>query len=66
MTPEEILSHPPRILTQAQRKHYFEYGYVGVQSLVPAVILAELVSVTNEFVEASRSETRSGRRFDIG
>ncbi len=66
MTPEEILSHAPRILTQAQRKHYFEYGYVGVESLVPAVILAELVSVTNEFVEASRSETKSGRRFDIG
>ena len=66
MTPEEILSHPPRILTQAQREHYFEYGYVGVESLVPAGILAELVGVTNGFVEASRSDTRSGRRFDIG
>ncbi len=66
MTPEDILSHRPRILTQAQRKHYFEYGYVGVESLVPADILTELVSVTNEFVEASRSESRSGRMFDIG
>ncbi len=66
MTPEEILSHPPRILTQAQREHYFEYGYVGVESLVPADILAELVSVTNEFVEASRSETMPGHMFDIG
>ncbi len=66
MISEEILSHPPRILTQAQREHYFEYGYVGVESLVPADILAELVSVTNEFVQASRSETRSGCMFDIG
>ena len=66
MTPESILSHPPRVLTQAQREHYFEFGYVGVESLVPAEILAELVAVTNEFVEASRSETRSGRRYDIG
>ncbi len=66
MISEEILSHPPRILTQAQREHYFEYGYVGVESLVPADIVAELVSVTNEFVQASRSETRSGCMFDIG
>ncbi len=66
MTPEEILSHPPRILTQAQRRHYFEYGYVGVASLVPADILAELVGVTNAFVEASRSESVSGHIFDIG
>ncbi len=66
MTPDLILSYPPRILTQAQREHYFEHGYVGVDSLVPAAILAELVGVTNEFVEASRSETGSGRRFDIG
>ena len=66
MTPKEVLSHPPRVLTQAQREHYFEHGYVGVESLVPADILAELVGVTNEFVEASRSETVSGRMFDIG
>ncbi len=66
MTPEQILSHPPRILTQAQREHYFEHGYVGVESLVAADILAELVGVTNEFVEASRSETVSGPMFDIG
>ncbi len=63
MTPDAVLSHQPRILTQAQREHYFEHGYVGVESLVPADILAELVSVTNEFVEASRSETKSGRRL---
>ncbi len=65
MTPEKVLSHPPRVLTQAQREHYFEFGYLGVESLVPADVLAELIAVTNEFVEASRSETRSGRRYDI-
>ena len=35
MTPEEILSYPARVLTQAQRENYFERGYVGVESLVP-------------------------------
>ena len=29
MTPEEILSYPAKILTQEQREHHFEYGYVG-------------------------------------
>ena len=66
MTPEEILSNPPRVLTQAQREHYFEHGYAGVESLVPAVILAELVRVTYQFVEASRAETEAGHVFDIG
>ena len=66
MTPEEILAHPPRVLTQSQREHYFEHGYLGVESLVPNHILAELVAVTNAFFEASRSETKSGQKFDIG
>lgn len=66
MTPEDILAHEPRALTQAQREHYFEHGYVGVDSLVPKDILAELVAVTEEFIDASRAETQAGRVFDIG
>ena len=66
MTPEEILSHPARVLTQAQREHYFEHGYVGVESLVPKNTLDELIAVTNDFVDQSRAETDSGSVFDIG
>lgn len=66
MTPDEILSHEARVLTQAQREHYFAHGYVGVESLIPADILSELVNVTNEFVDASRAVTESGDVFDIG
>ena len=66
MTPEEVLSHEPRVLTQAQREHYFEHGYIGVESLVPKDILADLVKVTEEFVDASRPETKPGNVFDIG
>lgn len=66
MTPEEILSHPARVLTQDQRRHYFEHGYVGVESLVPRDVLDQLIAVTQEFVDKSRSETRSGNAFDIG
>jgi ectoine hydroxylase len=66
MNQTEVLSHEPRVLTQAQREHYFEHGYVGVESLVASETVADLVRVTNEFVEASRSETVSGRDFDLG
>ncbi|MFC3614160.1 phytanoyl-CoA dioxygenase family protein [Lutimaribacter marinistellae] len=66
MTPEEILAEPPRVLTQAQREHYFEHGYVGVESFVPADTLAELIAVTDAFVDQSRTETHSGSVFDIG
>ncbi len=66
MTPEEILLYPARILRQAQREHYFEHGYVGVESLVPPDTLSELQAVTNDFVDKSRQETVAGKVFDIG
>lgn len=66
MTPEEILAHEPRVLTQGQREQYFEDGYVGVQSLIPKQTIDELVTVTETFVDRSRAETESGRVFDIG
>ena len=66
MTPEEILSHPARVLTEAQREKYFTDGFVSVEEIVPADTLAELQRVTNEFVDKSRAETEPGRVFDIG
>ncbi len=66
MTPDEILSYPARILTQAQREQYFELGYTHVERLVPDDILADLDAVTKGFVDQSRAETGSGPVFDIG
>ena len=66
MTPEEILSYPERVLTQSQREHYFERGYVGVESLVPQDVLSEIVAVTEQFLDASRKETDTGSVFDVG
>ncbi|MEM7190658.1 MAG: phytanoyl-CoA dioxygenase family protein, partial [Pseudomonadota bacterium] len=65
MTPEEVLSHPARVLTQAQREHYFEHGYVGVEDLVTGETLADLQRVTDEFFNASRQVTASDDTFDI-
>ncbi|MEM1300741.1 MAG: phytanoyl-CoA dioxygenase family protein [Pseudomonadota bacterium] len=66
MTPEEILAHPARILTEAQREKYFADGFVSVEEIVPADVLAGLQQVTEEFVDNSRKETVAGRVFDIG
>ncbi len=65
MTPEAILAEPARVLTQAQREHYFEYGYVCVERLIPRETLDELNAVTQRFVEASREVTQSGKIFDL-
>ena len=65
MKKEEILSYPARALTQSQREHYFEKGYVGAENLIPEAVLSELIDVTKSFVEASRAETESGSIFDI-
>src|SRR6056297_613611 len=65
MTPEEILSHPTRVLTQSQREHYFEHGYVGIESLVPKDTLLDLQRVTNEFVDKSREVSEPGNIFDV-
>ncbi len=66
MTPEEIQSHAPKVLSPEQRAGYFANGYLSVESLVPRQTMAELLEVTEGFVDASRAETASGGMFDIG
>ncbi|MCY3784837.1 MAG: phytanoyl-CoA dioxygenase family protein [Chloroflexi bacterium] len=65
MTPEQILSHPPRVLTQAQRESYFEKGYLLVENVVPDEWIERLRDVTNDFVERSREVTESDAVWDL-
>ena len=65
MTPREVLSHPARVLTQAQRESYFADGYVAVESLFGADEIERIRDVVDEFVEWSRAETQSGVDFDL-
>ena len=66
MTPEQILSHPPKILSQKQRQDYFELGYAKVEELIPKNTLIELRRVIDKVLDASREETQSGEVFDLG
>jgi hypothetical protein len=35
MTPEEVLSINPKVLTQKQREFYFENGYLLLEKFLP-------------------------------
>jgi hypothetical protein len=54
VTPEDILAHPPRVLTEAQRRHYFETGFLAAEGLVPPAWLARLIELSDAFLEESR------------
>ncbi|MGB0364125.1 MAG: PKD domain-containing protein, partial [bacterium] len=66
MTPEQILSHPAKVLSQEQREDYFDLGYVKVEELIPKNTLVELRRVIDKVWDASREETQSGTVFDLG
>ena len=34
MLPEEVLAHPPKTLSQAQRESYFDTGYLLLEAFV--------------------------------
>ena len=66
MTPEQILSHPPKILSQEQRQDYFHLGFAKVEGLIPKNTLVELRRMIDKVLDASREETQSGTVFDLG
>ena len=66
MTPDRILAHAPRVLTQAQRESYFEQGYLLVERLIDDATVAKLNATTSEWLERSRQLEASSREIDIG
>ncbi|MFN0042270.1 MAG: phytanoyl-CoA dioxygenase family protein [Alphaproteobacteria bacterium] len=65
MTPDQILSHPPRVLTQAQRERYFETGYLLLPGIVATEWIARLRTGIGELVERSRKLTESNSEYDL-
>ena len=62
---EKILKHPPKILSQAQRKQYFRDGFIGVNQLIDQGWLSKLQAVTADFIEQSRLVKGKDKRFDL-
>jgi ectoine hydroxylase-related dioxygenase (phytanoyl-CoA dioxygenase family) len=65
MTPEAILKIPPRVLTQAQREHYFREGYILLERIIGDEWIGKLRAATDELVERSRKVTKSDTIFDL-
>ncbi len=65
MTPEEICKHSARALSEEQRAHYFEKGYVLLPSIVPMEWIERLRAVTAEMVERSCKVDKSDAIFDL-
>ncbi len=66
MTPEDILAHPPRVLSDAQRRQYFETGFLAAERLIPPGWVARLIELSDGFLEASRGVAASNEAFDLG
>ncbi len=65
MTPENILSQAPTVLTQKQREFYFENGYLLIEKIVPDDWLEKLRVTTDAMVDRSRSVTKSDKVWDL-
>jgi ectoine hydroxylase len=65
MTPEAILAHQPRVLTQEQREQFYEKGFLAAPGLIPGEWLELLRARSREFIEKSRGVSQSNEEFDI-
>lgn len=65
MTPEDILSQEPQVLTQAQRESYFENGYILLERLIPEDRVEQLRATTEAMVERSKQITASDEVWDL-
>jgi ectoine hydroxylase-related dioxygenase (phytanoyl-CoA dioxygenase family) len=65
MTPEDVLSIEPKILTHKQRESYFADGYLLVERAISEKWLERLRGATNEMIEESRGITKSDAVWDL-
>jgi len=63
MREEDILSEPNRVLTQEERKAFFDDGYVVKKSIISNEWLTKLNSALDDLIDKSRSLTKSDGTF---
>jgi ectoine hydroxylase len=66
MTPEDILSHPARVLSSAQREAYFADGFLATGPVIPQAWMDRLCETSERLLEESRRVTASNEAYDIG
>ncbi|MGH6915874.1 MAG: phytanoyl-CoA dioxygenase family protein, partial [Geminicoccales bacterium] len=65
MTPEQVLSIPPKVLSRKQRESYFANGYLLLEKLISDEWLERVRGVTSEVVERSRQIAESDKVWDL-
>ena len=65
MTPDKVLDHPAKVLSDEQRRFYFEHGYLHLDGFVGSDWLDRLWAVTDRFIDDSRSRSASDDAFDL-
>lgn len=63
MKPEDVMAHPPLVLTEAQRATYFSDGFLVLPDYVPQAWLQLLHTATTELLDRSRGVSRSDSVF---
>ncbi|MBV8165154.1 MAG: phytanoyl-CoA dioxygenase family protein [Alphaproteobacteria bacterium] len=59
MKPDDVLKHPATVLTEAQRRSYFENGFLVLPDYVPEAWLARLRAAMAELLERSRAVSQT-------
>ena len=59
MTPEEILSYQAKVLSEEQRRSYFENGYLLAESIVSEEWVERLLAVTGEMGHCALMQGRT-------
>lgn len=65
MTPDEVLSLPPKVLSWKQRESYFEDGYLLLEKLISDEWLERLRAVTDAMIQESRGIAKSDAKWDL-
>lgn len=65
MKTEDILSIPPRVLSQSDREFYFENGYLLLEKFIPDEWVQRLRACTDRAVDDSRAVSRSDTVWDL-
>ena len=65
MAPDEILSQPANVLSQAQRECYFSEGYLFLENFLPHASLERLRTTAAELLEQSRDPSGCTADFEF-
>jgi ectoine hydroxylase-related dioxygenase (phytanoyl-CoA dioxygenase family) len=65
MTPEQVLAHPARVMTEAQRRDFFRDGFATLPGLIDAKTCAALRGALAEIAEIARERPGSDADFTV-